>query len=104
MDPINEFYHINARLALANKEFGPETGTELLDRATKFAEESGIARLHCFELLIQYESEWPGKSVKMFDEAEEWVNRTAEDHHPNNPTLWLKALMFVLNGYRATLN
>ena len=86
-------------LAVAEREFGVDTASELVDQANQFAEVSTLAPNRCLELAIQLEREF-GTAGVLLNEATVWVNRTAEAHHPHNLALYLKALIWVVNRHR----
>ncbi len=86
-------------VAVAEREFGVDVTSELVDHADLFAEVSTLAPNRCFELAIQLEREF-GTAGVLLNEATLWVNRTAEVHHPHNLALYLKALIWVVNRQR----
>ena len=94
----SDLYH-KGLVAVAEREFGSDTASELVDLADQFAEVSTLAPNRCLELAIQIEREF-GSAGELFNEATVWVNRTAEDHHPHNLALYLKALIWVVNRQR----
>ncbi len=88
-------------VAVAEREFGEDIASELVDHADFFAKTSTLAPNRCLELAIQLEREF-GKDGAglLLDEAILWVDRTAEKHHPHNLALYLKALIWVVNRHR----
>ncbi len=96
---VRSFLHRQALMSMANQEFGRETASELVDHADQFATVSKLKPNRCLELGIQLQLEF-GQAGELFSEAILWVNRTAEDHHPHNLRLYLKALIWVVNRHR----
>ena len=96
---VPSFLHRQALMSMANREFGKETASELVNHADQFAEVSRLAPNRCLELAIQFQLEF-GQAGELFSEAILWVNRTAEDHHPHNLRLYLMALIWVVNQHR----
>ena len=96
---VPSFLHRQALMSTANREFGKEAASELVEHADQFAEVSRLAPNRCLELAIQLQLEFR-QAGELFSEAILWVNRTAEDHHPHNLRLYLKALIWVVNRHR----
>ncbi len=96
---VPSFLHRQALVGIANREFGKEAASELVEHADQFAAMSTLAPNRCLELGIQLQGEFESAG-ELFNEATVWVNRTAEDHHPHDLALYLKALIWVVNRHR----
>ncbi len=96
---VPSFLHHQALVGIANREFGKETASELTEHADQFAKVSTLSPNRCLEIAIQLQTEF-GQAGELLNEAVLWVDRTAEDHHPHDLTLYLKALIWVVNRHR----
>ncbi len=96
---VPSYLHHKALVGIASREFGKEAASELVDYADEFAKVSTLAPNRCLEIAIQLQTEF-GQAGELLNEAVLWVNRTAEDHHPHDLALYLKALIWVVNRHR----
>lgn len=90
-------------ITFAKDEFGEDTTTELVGIAEKWSDDSTLHFNRTFELAIQIQREF-GRAEELFAEARVWVHRTAEDYHPHDLQLYLKALTWVINMRRVAQN
>lgn len=100
MDVVQSILRILELRDIAKARFGDEAASAIEDMADKWAEKSTLSFLDSFTLAIQIETEFPGRSEHYFDEAQLWVHRTAEEHHPHNRMLYLKAMVWTLEKWR----
>ena len=98
-DPLTAFVERQKLIRISIDEFEEDTTSVLTDLAEKWSEKSGLHFNRVFELAIQIQREF-GHAEDLFEEARGWVWRTAEEKHPHNLQLYLKALVWTINRRR----
>lgn len=98
-DPLTAFVQRQKLIGISKASFGEDTTSVMADLAEKWSSESTLHFNRVFELAIQIQSEF-GEVESLFEEARKWVGRTAEESHPHDLQLYLKALTWTINRRR----
>lgn len=104
MDAIQMAAEVTRLKQMILRAFGADTGTELIDLADKLSKRSELAPNRSLEIAYQIGAEFGAQAEDVLEEMHLWVERTAEEHHPHNVALYLKALIWVINRRRSELN
>jgi hypothetical protein len=101
MDSTKESMHVKQRQDMAEAAFGALLTEELLGQAHALAQGVGFALLNAFEIVIQLEMEFPGRTDELLHKTDKRVNtHSVITGMEPNKNLWTGSLISIIREER----